>query len=44
MVFLDRYDAAMKLVPLLEKYKNEEGVILAVPRGGVPIGYYLNAF
>jgi predicted phosphoribosyltransferase len=41
MFFLDRYDAAMKLVPLLEKYKNEEGVILAVPRGGVPIGYYL---
>ncbi|HVX26700.1 MAG TPA: phosphoribosyltransferase family protein [Parafilimonas sp.] len=41
MIFLDRYDAAMKLVPLLEKYKNEEGVILAVPRGGVPIGYYL---
>lgn len=31
----------MKLAPLLEKYKNEEGVILAVPRGGVPIGYYL---
>jgi predicted phosphoribosyltransferase len=41
MFFLDRYDAAMQLVPLLEKYKNEEGVILAVPRGGMPIGYYL---
>ena len=41
MYFTDRYDAAMKLAPLLEKYKNEEGVILAVPRGGVPIGYYL---
>jgi predicted phosphoribosyltransferase len=41
MFFLNRYDAAMKLAPLLEKYKNEEGVILAVPRGGVPIGYYL---
>ncbi|MGN6211163.1 phosphoribosyltransferase [Parafilimonas sp.] len=41
MLFLNRYDAAMKLAQLLEKYKNEEGVILAVPRGGVPIGYYL---
>ena len=41
MLFLNRYDAAMKLAPLLEKYKDEEGVILAVPRGGVPIGYYL---
>ena len=41
MFFLDRYDAAKQLVPLLKKYTNEEGVILAVPRGGVPIGYYL---
>ena len=41
MYFSDRYDAAMQLAPLLEKYKNEKGVILAVPRGGVPIGYYL---
>ena len=41
MFFLNRYDAAMKLAPLLEKYKNEEGVILAVPRGGVLIGCYL---
>ena len=41
MYFNDRYDAAMQLAPLLEKYKKEKGVILAVPRGGVPIGYYL---
>jgi len=41
MYFNDRYDAAMQLAVRLEKYKNEEGVILAVPRGGVPIGYYL---
>jgi predicted phosphoribosyltransferase len=41
MYFIDRYDAAMQLVRHLEKYKQEEGVILAVPRGGVPIGYYL---
>lgn len=41
MYFLDRYDAAMKLIPLLEKYRYEDGVVLAVPRGGVPIGYYI---
>jgi predicted phosphoribosyltransferase len=41
MYFLNRYDAAMKLMPLLEKYENKDGVVLAVPRGGVPIGYYL---
>jgi predicted phosphoribosyltransferase len=41
MYFTDRYDAAMQLAFHLEKYKNEDGVILAVPRGGVPIGYYL---
>ena len=38
MLFEDRYDAALHLVPLLEKYKQEDGVVLAVPRGGVPIG------
>ena len=27
MYFLNRYDAAMKLTPLLEKYKNEEHII-----------------
>lgn len=41
MYFTDRYDAAMQLTAFLEKYKKEEGVVLAVPRGGVPIGYYL---
>jgi len=41
MYFIDRYDAAMQLAPLLEKYREEKGVILAVPRGGVPLGYYL---
>jgi predicted phosphoribosyltransferase len=41
MYFLNRYNAASKLAPLLEKYKDKAGVILAVPRGGVPIGYYL---
>jgi putative phosphoribosyl transferase len=41
MYFIDRYDAAMQLARQLEKYQYSEGVILAVPRGGVPLGYYL---
>ncbi|MBK9013957.1 MAG: phosphoribosyltransferase [Saprospiraceae bacterium] len=41
MYFRNRFDAAQQLAPLLEKYRNEKGVILAVPRGGVPIGHYL---
>lgn len=41
MYFIDRYDAALQLATRLEKYKNQDGIILAVPRDGVPIGYYL---
>jgi putative phosphoribosyl transferase len=41
MLFKDRYDAASRLIPYLEKYKNEPGIVFAVPRGGVPIGYYI---
>jgi putative phosphoribosyl transferase len=39
MHYTNRYDAALKLIPLLEKYHDDDAVILAVPRGGVPIGY-----
>lgn len=39
--FTNRYDAAMQLVKRLEKYKDEHGVVLAVPRGGVPIGFFI---
>jgi len=41
MLFKDRHDAALQLIPALEKYRNTPGVIFAVPRGGVPIGYYI---
>src|SRR5438094_586340 len=41
MLFKDRYDAAMKLIPHLKKYKDEDVIVLAVPRGGVPIGYHI---
>ena len=41
MIFEDRYEAALHLIPLLEKYKQDDGVVLAVPRGGVPIGFLI---
>ena len=41
MIYTDRHDASLKLIPLLEKFKNDNSVILAIPRGGVPIGYYI---
>ena len=42
--FYDRRDAAEQLANKLEEYKGEDGVVLAVPRGGVPIGYYLATY
>lgn len=39
MIYKNRQDAAEKLIPLLKDYQNQECVVLAVPRGGVPIGY-----
>lgn len=41
MYFKNRYDAAMRLIPLLQKYKNDRGVVMAVPRGGVALGYFI---
>ncbi|MGZ5304107.1 MAG: phosphoribosyltransferase family protein, partial [Bacteroidia bacterium] len=40
-MFTDRLDAAMKLADALKNYKNEEAVVMAIPRGGVPIGYVI---
>jgi putative phosphoribosyl transferase len=37
--FRNRNDAAQRLLPYLGKYAKEQSVVLAVPRGGVPIGY-----
>jgi putative phosphoribosyl transferase len=37
MHFSDRFEAAAALIPLLSKYKEDPGVILAIPRGGVPV-------
>jgi len=41
MLFLNRLDAAIQLGKKLEKYKDQDGVVLAVPRGGVPIAYHI---
>ena len=37
--FDDRYDAGNSLADELMKYKDENAVILALPRGGVPLGF-----
>lgn len=39
MVFKDRIEAAHLLADKLGSYKKKNAVILAIPRGGVPIGY-----
>lgn len=40
-MFKDRYDAALQLAQKLEKYRNKNGIVLAVPRGGIPLGYVI---
>jgi len=37
----DRKEAAELLTEELRKYQGENGVVLAIPRGGVPIGAYI---
>jgi putative phosphoribosyl transferase len=38
-VFKDRTDAGKQLAYALRKYKKEKPLILAIPRGGVEVGY-----
>ena len=38
-MFKDRNEAAQLLATKLAKYTNTEGVILAIPRGGIPLGF-----
>ena len=38
-MFRDRLEAGMLLAAKLKKYKNDKGIVLAVPRGGVPVAY-----
>ena len=39
MIFDDRYDAGRRLGAQLERYRAERPVVLALPRGGVPVAY-----
>lgn len=39
MVFHDRTHAAFLLVEELRKYQKKNAIVLAIPRGGVPVGY-----
>ena len=41
MIFKNRYDASKRLIPFLRKYSKENGVVLAIPRGAVPMGYLI---
>lgn len=43
MIFESRSDAAGKLIPLLEKFKGREVVVLAIPRGAVPMGKLISS-
>jgi predicted phosphoribosyltransferase len=38
-MFRNRTEAGLLLAAKLKKYKNTPGVVLAVPRGGVPVAY-----
>ena len=39
MIFKDRTEAGQKLAQKLLPYKNQHPLILAIPRGGVPVGF-----
>jgi putative phosphoribosyl transferase len=40
-MFRDRKDAGQKLGEALDCYKRCDGIVLAIPRGGVEVGYYV---
>ena len=39
MIFADRVEAGRKLASELEDYSVKDGIVLAIPRGGVVVGY-----
>jgi putative phosphoribosyl transferase len=38
-MFQNRIEAGLLLADKLKKYKNDPGIVLAVPRGGIPVAY-----
>lgn len=43
-MFDDRKEAGQKLAIALEAYKNDKPIVLAIPRGGVEVGFYVADF
>ncbi|MEW6468883.1 MAG: phosphoribosyltransferase family protein [Bacteroidota bacterium] len=41
-IYKDRREAAHRLAAHLRHYKGVNGIVLAIPRGGIPIGYVLS--
>ena len=41
-LFRDRKDAGRRLAERLARYRDEDSVVLALPRGGVPVGYEIS--
>jgi hypothetical protein len=39
MIFRDREDAGRQLAAKLERYRGEHPIVMALPRGGVPVGF-----
>ena len=39
MTFADRADAGRRLAAALDHFRNRDPLVLALPRGGVPVGY-----
>lgn len=39
MIFKDRVDAGRQLAAMLHSYRNADAVVIAIPRGGVVVGY-----
>lgn len=42
-MFRNRFDAGSQLAAKLEKYRDTNAIVLALPRGGVPVGYEIAA-
>ena len=40
-MYYDRIEAGLTLAKALGKYRKEPGLVLAVPRGGIPVAYYV---
>ena len=40
-MFEDRKDAGQQLARALKKYKDQDVIVLGIPRGGVEVGYYV---